>query len=218
MEFVKNSHDKILKKIYAEIQTDIKERLHSFSEIWKNATDEELFHELVFCLFTPQSKAKSCWQAVEFLIKSNLILNGSEKEIAQNIRGVRFRNNKARYLVLARTRFIDSNESIRQSLEKHQSDEEKRLWLLQNIKGLGMKEASHFLRNIGFFEKLTILDRHILKNLNKSDVISEIPKTISYKKYIDIETKMQNYSQKLQIPLPYLDIVMWFKETQEIFK
>ena len=45
--------------------------------------------------------------------------------------------------------------------------------------GLGYKEASHFLRNIGLSEDIPILDRHILKNLVLLGAIDKVPSSIS---------------------------------------
>jgi N-glycosylase/DNA lyase len=83
---------------------------------------------------------------------------------------------------------------------------------------LGYKEASHFLRNIGFGENLAILDRHILKNLVLLGVIESIPKGIIKNKYLEIEEKMAKLSKKIDVPMSHLDIVLWYKETGEIFK
>ena len=89
---------------------------------------------------------------------------------------------------------------------------------IQNIKGMGYKEASHFLRNIGFGDELAILDRHILKNLKELGVLDEIPSSMSKKKYIEIERKMKEFSRSANIPISHLDLVFWCKETGEIFK
>lgn len=83
---------------------------------------------------------------------------------------------------------------------------------------MGYKEASHFLRNIGFGENLAILDRHILKNLVLLGVIESIPKGIIKNKYLEIEEKMAKLSKKIDVPMSHLDIVLWYKETGEIFK
>ena len=83
---------------------------------------------------------------------------------------------------------------------------------------MGYKEASHFLRNIGFADDLAILDRHILKNLKIFGIIDEIPKSLSKKKYIEIEEKMRNLANEVNIPLSHLDLLFWSKETGEIFK
>ena len=83
---------------------------------------------------------------------------------------------------------------------------------------MGLKEANHVLRNLGFGENIAILDRHILKNLKELNVIEEIPKSISEKKYYEIEEKMREYSKFSKIKMDELDLVLWYKQTGEIFK
>jgi len=95
---------------------------------------------------------------------------------------------------------------------------EMREFLVRNIKGMGYKEASHFLRNIGLGENLAILDRHILKNLISLGVIDSIPKTLTRKKYLKIEKKMREFAKDIGIPMAHLDLVLWFKEAGLIFK
>ena len=80
-----------------------------------------------------------------------------------------------------------------------------------------MKEASHFLRNIGKGENLAILDRHVLKNLIRLQVI-DYPKTLSKRVYLEIEDKMKDFSNKVSIPLAHLDLLLWSLETGEVFK
>ncbi|MCK4287766.1 MAG: hypothetical protein KAW86_01055, partial [Bacteroidales bacterium] len=75
-----------------------------------------------------------------------------------------------------------------------------------------------YLRNIGFVGNLAILDRHILKNLKIYNVINEIPKSLTFDKYIRIEDKMRKFSKEINISLGFLDFVFWYKETGEVFK
>jgi N-glycosylase/DNA lyase len=84
--------------------------------------------------------------------------------------------------------------------------------------GFGLKEASHFLRNIGSEFDLAILDRHIIKNLLRYGVIDEIPKSLTKKQYLMIEERMKKFSKKIGIPLAELDLLFWSEETGEIFK
>ncbi len=100
---------------------------------------------------------------------------------------------------------------------KRTKETELREWLVKNIKGYGYKEASHFLRNIGF-EELAILDRHVLKNLKNYGVIEEVPKSLTPKKYKEIEEKMRRFSKSVDIPISHLDLLFWSNETGEIFK
>jgi len=196
-----------LMRAYLEKKADIIKRLE---ELRKEKTDEELFAELAFCLLTPQSKAKSCWLSIERLRKKDLLFSDSA-----SIRpwlNCRFGNNKAGYIESAKNQL----EELKQLL-KRTKETELREWLVKNIKGYGYKEASHFLRNIGF-EELAILDRHVLKNLKNYGVIEEVPKSLTPKKYKEIEEKMRRFSKSVDIPISHLDLLFWSNETGEIFK
>ncbi len=206
-----------IEQIYDEIKPTIESRIKDFEDVWDEG-DKRVFDEMVFCLFTPQSKAKVCWNTVQDLKESDLLLEGEEDTISDEIKRVRFRNNKAGYLVEARDKFIENNRSIKEKISSFEDQKKAREWIVDNVKGLGYKEASHFLRNIGQGENLAILDRHILRNLERLDIIDEIPKTLTKKRYLDIEKKMKGFSDEIDIPLGHLDLVLWYKETGEVFK
>jgi N-glycosylase/DNA lyase len=93
-----------------------------------------------------------------------------------------------------------------------------REFLVKNIRGLGYKEASHFLRNIGHGKNFAILDRHILKNLKILGIIDVVPKSLARNHYLDIEDKMALFSNRIEIPLSHLDFVLWYKEAGIVFK
>jgi N-glycosylase/DNA lyase len=107
---------------------------------------------------------------------------------------------------------------IAQILSEPASALELREWLVKNVLGLGYKEASHFLRNIGRNDGLAILDRHILRNLKRLGVIKSIPKSISRKYYLDIEQRFSKFAIDLGIALDELDLVFWSMGTGEIRK
>lgn len=207
-----------LKQKYTTKQKDIEKRLQDFRNVF-DKPDEEIFAELCFCLLTPQSKAKSCWRAIEKLKETCLLYSGSPEEIKKWLAAVRFNENKSKYIVEARKLFADAagKLKLKEFLDKKEP-KEVRLWLVENVKGYGLKEASHFLRNIGFGDDIAILDRHILKNLVRYGVIDEIPKSITDKKYFEIEEKMKRFAQSAGIPFSHLDLLWWSEETGEIFK
>ena len=206
-------------KIWYEKKDEIERRLDEFKSLWKNASDEELFAELAFCLLTPQSKATVCWRAIEELRDSGILFFGSSEDIVDFLTGVRFKYTKAKNIVSARTFFSKNSKiNIRGVLSQFSSPIEMREFLVANIRGMGYKEASHFLRNIGLGESLAILDRHILKNLVSLGVIKGIPKTLTKKKYLEIEEKMRRFAKEIGIPMAHLDLVLWFKEAGLIFK
>ena len=208
-----------IKRMYDFKKDEILQRLKDFEQLWLNGTDEEIFAELVFCILTPQSKAKVCWATVENLISKALLLKGSKNQILKELDGVRFKYKKAGYIAEARKQFlIDGKVFIKSQIVQFNDAYDARDWLAQNVKGIGYKEASHFLRNIGQGENLAILDRHILKNLKSLWIIKEIPGVLSRKRYFEIEKKMKEFAEKVKIPMSHLDLVMWYKETGEIFK
>lgn len=203
-----------IKEIYSRIKDEIQSRLNEFKQIRRVGNDEDIFAELVFCILTPQSRAKSCWKAVKSLIEKNLLFNSNKDRIAKELYGVRFHNNKSRYIVEARDNFA----KVLNFRKDGENIYKKREWLVKNIKGFGYKEASHFIRNIGLGEDIAILDRHILKNLKLLNIIDEIPNVLSKKKYLEIEEKIRKFSKDINIPLSHLDLVLWYKETGEVFK
>jgi N-glycosylase/DNA lyase len=69
-------------------------------------------------------------------------------------------------------------------------------WFVRNVKGLGWKEASHFLRNIGYRD-LAILDRHILKNLRRHRIIRSLPKSLTPARYQSIERKFRRFADAM---------------------
>ena len=205
--------------IRTSIKDEIQSRLREFDSVLKTGGEESIFAELVFCILTPQSKAKSAWAAVERLIDKDLLLTGTEDQVLRELTGVRFKYKKAGYVIEARNMFVINGKLVIKSRISRFSDAyNAREWLVRNVKGIGYKEASHFLRNIGPGADLAILDRHILKNLRSLQVIDEIPASLSRRRYLEIEKGMKELSEGVGILMSHLDLILWYKETGEVFK
>ncbi len=211
--------ENIIVETYSKIKTEITSKLVEFKQIWNKKDDIRIFKELLFCLLTPQSKAENAWEIIKNLEKKNLLFEAKENILVNELRMVRFRRNKAKYVRNAQKLFVkDGKPKITDVLKRFKSPFEIREWLVKNVKGLGYKEASHFLRNVGLGGDLAILDRHILNALSKFGIIEALPKTLTRKKYIEIEEKVRNFSKKVDIPLSHLDFVFWQIQTKRIFK
>ena len=217
---MKNNYFFQVEKIYKEIKKDIEKRLEEYRETWKNGDNKAIFCELAFCILTPQSKARNAWKAITELRDSNVLFSGTEDEILPFLNIVRFNKTKAKNLCLLRAQMSDENGKIitKDFFEEFSDPFEAREWIVKNIRGMSYKEASHFLRNIGFGMDLAILDRHILKNLVLLGVIHEIPKTITPKFYKEIENKLRDYCVEVKIPMENIDLLLWFLEAKDIFK
>ena len=203
---------------YKRRKKEIGKRLREFEDV-RSGSGEDIFAELCFCLFTPQSKAISCDNAVKELRVAGLLMNGDKRAIASRLKGlVRFHNNKAGYVVVARRYFSDGRDI---EIKAWLGDEPRALTrdrLVKNVKGLGFKEAGHFLRNIGLGRELAILDVHILRNLKRYGVIKDIPASLTEARYKEIEKKLRLFSREVAIPMGALDLLFWSRQTGYVFK
>jgi N-glycosylase/DNA lyase len=198
-----------VKQEYEKRKSEIQSKLDEFAKN-KDMSKEDLFLELCFCLSTPLSKAERAAQVINKHNKE-LLIYGSEKEVANLLKGfVRFHNNKACYIVNARN-FINVLGNL------PGDPVEARNFLVDNIKGLGMKEASHFLRNIGY-RNLCIVDGHIMNCLCELKVLPNNERPSSKKEYLEVEGKMKDYSRKVGIDADELDLVFWSSRTGKIIK
>ncbi|MFW6232628.1 MAG: N-glycosylase/DNA lyase [Bacteroidota bacterium] len=200
-----------LQESYHKLKDKIKSRLLEF----KSVKPEEYFYELCFCICTPQSKAKNAYEVQKKLMARDFKNTPFDPTpiLRDNEHYIRFHNQKAQRLLNAREGFGRIFELLRSEL----SPQGKRMWFVENFNGFGMKESSHFLRNIGYRE-LAILDRHTLKHLTYCGVYHEIPKVNSIKQYLMVETEFKNYAKSVDIPIDELDLLFWSYETGEILK
>lgn len=200
-------NSKKLKNSYKLKQKEIESRLKEFEKL----KEREMQKELMFCILTPQSNAQKCWEAVEQISKLNKLEESKIKEILKT--KTRFHNNKTKYLLESKEAWNKISPMLTE-----QNRIELRNKLADNIKGYGLKEASHFLRNIGKSNnQIAILDRHILRNLKAFNVIKE-EKIKSRKDYLEKEQKYLDFAKKIGISPDSLDLLFWSQENGEIFK
>jgi N-glycosylase/DNA lyase len=229
-----------IRNLYKQIRENIEQRIAEFSDVWERGNEEEILCELLFCLLTPAARAHSAWNALEALRSKGLILNPSAGEaacdaasshaaasckderrrrIADVLRTVRFRHNKARNVMEAEAFFtVNGKAAILCHLRRCHTIPQRREWLAATVRGMGHKEASHFLRNIGMGDGIAILDRHILRCLKRLNIIDQVPEGLTKKRYLEIEQRMRRLAEEFHMPLSHLDILFWYHETGEIFK
>ncbi len=158
--------------------------------------------ELAFCISTANSSATA---GLKF---QKLLAEGMEVHAALRQAGVRFHNRKAEYIRMALKNFHAVENALK--LDSKRARQE-----LLNLKGLGMKEASHFLRNVGR-EDVAIIDRHILRWLEGRGY--EIPRTMTQKSYIEIERVLGEIADTWGKNLAELDLIIWAEMTGKVLK
>jgi len=205
-------HIDILYSEYEKKKAVIQKRLEEFTRV----KPDQYFYELLFCLMTPQSSAVNALKAQKKFEEMDFLRNNFNPEniLRNSEHYIRFHKTKSRWILEMKLHF----EEISSIVRSNNSAEEKREWLVKNVKGLSLKEAAHFLRNIGLNGSLTILDRHILKNLKHHAVLRALPITLTKKKYLFIEKKFQAFAETVGISVNEIDLLFWSKEAGEIVK
>lgn len=195
-----------------ETRKQVRARLKEFRALGKKG-NPALFRELCFCILTANFHAERSIRIQRAVGDGFLTL--SEKRLAGKLKtlGHRYPNARAGYIVEARTHMGELAE-----IAKSRNSSESRTWLVENVKGIGYKEASHFLRNTGHRD-LAIIDFHIIDLLAEYGLIGGKPKgVIARKRYLQIENLLKKVAAKLNISLAELDMYLWYAETGKVLK
>ena len=209
----------MIQKVHADRRAEIRRRLAEFENIWKRGTDADLWEEMVFCFFTGGCSAKMGLRSINAV--KPLLADGEQTELAKALTGVhRYPNARSRYVVASRA-FLNEHcgMQIRAKLQSFDCHFERRDWLVKEkgIKGLGYKEASHYLRNIGF-SGYAILDKHVLRCLHELKIIDEPKPPNTRSRYLRVEEKLKQLAASAEIDFDELDLVLWSMKTGEILK
>jgi N-glycosylase/DNA lyase len=194
----------------SEVKKLVNARVKEFEEIGKKSS--EIFKELCFCILTANFNAEKSVEIQKEIGDGFLTL--PESRLVKKLKelGHRYPNTRAKYIVEAR-KYKNSLKGIVESFD----DENKlREWLVKNVRGVGYKEASHFLRNIGY-KNSAIIDFHIIDILAKHELIKK-PKVLTKRKYLEIENLLKKIAKKLDLNLAELDLYLWYTETGKILK
>jgi N-glycosylase/DNA lyase len=198
---------------------DIRQRLAEFQDVWRQGSDERLWEELVFCIFTAGASARMGLRSVEAV--RALLAGGTHEELAHALnKKHRYPNSRSGYIVVTRDYLHeDCGMRLRERLESFDDPIARRDWLARErrIKGLGYKEASHYLRNVGF-RGYAILDKHILRSLAELGVLESPTPPTTRARYLVIEEALRRFATHLAIDFDELDLTLWSLKTGEILK
>jgi N-glycosylase/DNA lyase len=210
-----------LRAEYAQRRKEIRARLREFRQVWQTASDSRLWEEMVYCIFTAGASAKMGLRSVDAL--RPLLKTGAQAEMTKALVAAgahRFPNARPGYVIVTRDYLEESfSMQLRRRLDSFRDPLERRDWLAREprIKGLGYKESSHFLRNIGF-KGYGILDKHILRCLCELKVIDSPKPPTSRGRYLETEDRMRRFAADTGIDFDELDLLLWSTKTGEILK
>jgi N-glycosylase/DNA lyase len=205
---------------YREKRSAIQARLSEFAEVGRKADDARLFEELVYCILTAGASARMGQTSIERI--GPLLPHADHERLHQALRGAhRFPRARSGYVVTTRAWLrSDCDLRLRERLTAFGEDLDGRRDFLARtpgIKGIGYKEASHYLRNIGYCG-YAILDQHILRELHRFGVLPTATPPATKKKYLAAEESMRQFAKGIKIDFDELDLLLWSNRTGEILK
>jgi len=207
-----------LRALYSQRKDSIKAQLDEFKEVRDKGDDRRIFEELSFCILTSAVGPKVGAKSLDSV--RDVLLEGSEEDIEERLKGVHKYPEKAYYIVHSRDYL--KNEyglKLKELVNSLKNPIERRDFFALNkdIKGLGLTQASHFLRNIGI-KGYTILDRNVVRSLYDLGVLEALKPPTTKKKYLEAEEKMKGFAQELGIEIEELDMLLWSMKTGHIPK
>ena len=192
-----------------KIKARIDEKLREFN-FFKDKPDL-WFSELCYCILTANSTAEQCIRVHKQIGQGFLALPLEELRQKMKNASCRLYNKRSEYIVEARGKF-DAN-FLKKLADRNVKT--AREWLIENIKGIGIKEASHFLRNVGY--SIAIADFHIIDILKRYRFLPA-GMFLNRKNYVVIEQELAEMAKSFNMSLGELDLYLWFLETGKILK
>ena len=208
-----------IKETHRARRREIRARLAEFDAVWREGSDARLWEELVYCIFTAGASARMGLRSVEAV--RSLLDEGAHEELAAALTGChRYPRSRSGYIVVTREHLRqDCDLRLRERLEGFDDPVARRDWLARErgIKGLGYKESSHFLRNVGL-RGYAILDKHILRCLAELGVVETPAPPTTRARYLATEERLRAFARDVRIDFDELDLVLWSMKTGEILK
>ena len=173
-------------------------------------SNQNWFSELCFCLLTANYTAEG---GIRIQKEAGDFSKMSLEELRSFLKkcGHRFPNARAAYIHEGK-----KHNGKLMCLADMRDSHERREWLVKNVKGLGYKEASHFLRNVGYMD-VAIIDRHILTLLAEYGLIKK-PKNLNRTRYLEIEKALGRLASATNLSQGELDFYLWYMKTGKVLK
>ena len=204
---------------------------HHPRKTWHEMSETRLWEELCLCILSSNVSYELALSAFWHLRNMRLLnpkwIIGRETEVERiadelskriylprrkdgSLRKYRFPHTRARNIVNATKVLYQNDHDLLWVLRKSDSEQEARAFLAENIPGVGLKQASHFLRNIGYSRSLAIIDSHVMGFLIEMGAIrKEKIKIVTPEIYIRLEKVVKNLCDSLGVNLSIFDMAIW---------
>ena len=198
---------------------------------WNRLREDELWYELIACMLGSGVTFEHAQGVAVSLKDSGLLDMEDDPQLADEYEeklysvlnspmhpplrkdglGRRYRYPRVRAGYISRTAkdIYSRGESLKEILESADNTADCRNAIISKALGIGPKQASLFLRNIGYADDLAILDSHVLKFMLIHGMTSEIKSQSNINYYEKIESNLRQYADQMNAKLAHLDTAIW---------
>lgn len=197
---------------------------------WRDLNDENLFGALVGCILGSQVSFSMSVQAFENLRAEHLlaprqqgrresldhwedamvaVLSGKRFPHGRRLAGYRFPSRAASHVRRTLESLNQEEGGLRSLLDQATTSRDVRRRLVDRAYGIGPKQSSLFLRNIGYSSDVAVLDTHVLTFMRLMGLCDEVRSPSSLRHYERIEERLAAFALGRGIGLDRLDVSVW---------
>lgn len=196
---------------------------------WFSLSEEDLMFELLVCVFSSQEVFELAVSAAENLCSEGIIsqLLANEIEAADlqfclskpfkievnglvRERRLRFSKRNSQCVIKTVEHLRKQRLSLGTLLLSGESPEQVRRLLIKNVSGFGPKQASLFLRRIGYSADLAVFDVHVLSYLSSVDDVFFPPSKLSNLSFYEtLERRFAELAKAFGVAVGTLDLATW---------
>ncbi len=193
---------------------------------WSDATEERLLFELILAVLGSQNRYEVALRFSEEIQKNGFLKSQTKSvdELTIEIQDIlskalkidgkftkyRFPNAKAKYIAYDLL-YLQSCGGLKSLLAQTDNKANVRAFFVKEVKGMGPKQSSHFLRNVGYSNEFAVLDVHILRYMHIQGIIEETyTKAIgTLKQYERLESLLIDFLKYMKYPIGFVDQAIW---------
>lgn len=188
-------------------------------ETWEARSEDELWRELVWCILGSRVSWEATRAAVDRLERDRLLeveewkgrfVECERRTMRALAVGYRFHRQGSARIRAAAERIYCEGGSLRALLGDGGGRRSVRRVLVGDVPGLGPKQASLFLRSIGFAPHMAVLDRHVLTYLHWSGITDAALSTVpSLRRYEELEGIFLAHAESQGFTPTTFDLAVW---------
>jgi N-glycosylase/DNA lyase len=179
--------------------------------------NEDIWRRLLFCILSSQVNTRAAVSATDSILNEVPFFQEQigVSQVYAKAKGIlsredvkyRFPDHRSRNIAHSWFTFAQVENNLYDYLESFDSEVAAREWVTGLFPGLGFKQASMFLRDIGYSIRLCIIDTHILWYCSCLGHHSKQP--LTPKRYMAIEDFILSQSDRFGVSPNIFDAAVW---------